>query len=286
MLSFRLSRCFALVFLPAAAFAACGGEPPAEVAPKRAPITQVAILGDSLASGYLVDEGSRYYELLLKNDDARYPSFAGRDLSSLAPDIELVSLAKEGDSGELTVRQAFTVPPNRTGRTLVIFSIGLAHLAFDPFRLLNPQGITLSVKERAGYVRAIAERFADPSRYPHGATLVAFEPIDSTDGLNRMPDALQDDLMCRLYEAFVATGSLNLFNEQSRQSVVVDQVETLQMMRHFAGHGWYHNDPSIPAYNPADPSLWLADCWHPNARGQHEIRRLIWEQVLAADTDL
>lgn len=289
-MSRRCLRCSplspSLLVVGAVALSACGGEVEDVAAPQKAPITQLAILGDSLASGHLIDEGQRYYELLLDNDDIRYPSFEGRDLASFGSDVQLIDLAGPGDSGEATVRQAYTVPPNRTGRTLVVFSIGLNDLALDPARLLSPEGIAAAVTQRAEQARSIVERFNDASRFPHGAILVALEPIDSTDGINRLPDSLQNDVMCRLYEAFVSTGALGLFNQQARASLDVQEVKTLELQRHFIGHGWHHDNTAGPAYDPADPSPWLADCWHPNARGQHEIRRLIWNEISAAEQAL
>lgn len=275
-----LSSCLIALAL-AVATSACGGEQVEPSAPVQVPITQLAVLGDSMASGHLVEEGQRYFELLLENDDARYPAFAGRDLRSLAPNVEPVFLATPGDLGDDTVRQAFTVPPNRTGRTLVIFSIGLNDLVRDLGRLLSPAGVVKVAEERAAHVQAIVRRFADTSRFPHGATVVALEPVDSTDGTDQVPKNLEADPMCKAYAIFVAVGGLDLFNERARLSQESEGVQTLRLERHFFGHGWFHDDPAGPAYDPGDPSLWLADCWHPNGRGSHEIRRLLWERFVA-----
>ena len=52
---------------------------------------------------------------------------------------------------------------------------------------------------------------------------------------------------------------------------------------HFNGHGFNHDDPSIPNYDADDPTLWFqGDCIHPTRRGHHELRRLV---LSAADNE-
>jgi len=58
----------------------------------------------------------------------------------------------------------------------------------------------------------------------------------------------------------------------------------LDLRGHFLGHGYHAEDPTVPSYDPEDPTLWFApDCIHPNDRGHHEVRRLFHAAITGED---
>ena len=256
-------------------------------APPSVPLTLLVILGDSIAHGLGVPEGRAFHSLLLDNDDRRYPEFCGRDLRSLSPAIRRLDLSRAGARGVDVVRQAKSVAGNPAGRTLVILSVGLNEFRTSIWSALDRDRVEARALELIESLEAIRAHFDDTARFPGGAVLVLLNLYDPTDGAGQPPPALDYTyrVLCTCYAAFSLSGNLTLFNRHLARFAEQRALRLLDVHRLFLGHGYQHENPASPFYHHKDPSLWFQmDCLHANERGNHEMRRLIWETIVPQPT--
>jgi lysophospholipase L1-like esterase len=200
--------------------------------------------------------------LLYRNDDRRWPEFAGRDLARQSPGVRFLNLASTGHTSLHVQEQVRHLPPGR-GEVLVALAVGgndlLGWLAegADPVA-----GMAAYARRLTGILRELA------SRYPRRRVLVAnvYDPSDGTgrtqSGKAAFPQALP--LLAELNRTISRTA-------RAEGGVLVD------VYRHFLGHGLRHADPSYEHYHPEDPSGWIFYDIEPNPRGASEIRRLLWQ---------
>jgi lysophospholipase L1-like esterase len=284
----RLRRLLVLAGLVAGCglAAGCGGaEPPApepasstashDVAQNKPRLTRLVVLGDSIAQGFGVEPGQEFHSLLMRNDDQRYPEFEGRDLMGRFSGVEKTVLSKPAATSPKTVIQAQSVSSNRSGRTLVIISVGLNDFRTDMLSALDADKVRDKALAVIGNLARIQQHFADTSRFPHGAVIGLFNIYDPTDQAGKLPPWL--DLCyffhCSCYAAFSKSGNLALFNELLAGFARRSGWVLLDLHGRFKGHG-YQQHP----IQAQDPDLWFqADCLHANERGNHEIRQLVWE---------
>lgn len=199
--------------------------------------------------------------LLHANDDARWPTFRGRDLDHLHPGAEFLSLAEDG----AMIDDVATEELARLGRDSDDPAI-LLTLTAGGNDLLDALAAGRSLDRE---VRRIERRYADlvatvREELP-AATLVLTTVYDPTDGTGRLP-------------GFESAGPLPLeyldrFNDRVRGMADDDGVLLADVHRHFLGHGT----------KAAEGERWY---WHhnpiePNARGASEIRR-VWLGVVEA----
>jgi lysophospholipase L1-like esterase len=264
-----------------------GREPGAAATVAPAPLTQLAILGDSVAAAAGVQHRNAFDGLLVANDDARYPDFAGKDLAHVASrELVVVDLATIAAKSEEIVRQAEAVPPNPTGRTLILMSVGLNDLRDDLRELLDRQIVADRARLAAAAIARIAAHFANRALYPHGYDIGVLGWYDPTDGIGRIPKEPQylEHWICVVL-ALLDPGGNNLADNMRHYTAALarhlgprEDVTLIDLYSRFVGHGVNHAQQSGPYYRPEDPSRWLlGDCLHPNLRGHDVIRRLVWK---------
>jgi hypothetical protein len=254
-------------------------------APPPVQLTLLVILGDSIAHSVGVPEGGEFHSLLLENDDQRYPGFSGRDLRSLTPTVRRLDLSRPGARSADVVKQAKSVWGNPAGRTLVILSVGLNEFRNSMWSALDPDKVQAKARELTDSLEKVHAHFNDAARFPDGALLGLLNVWDPTDRAGQPPPDLDHliHVVCTYFAAFSFVGNLTLFNQHLARFVERRGLFLLDVHGRFLGHGYQHDNPTSPFYHQKDPSLWfLMDCLHANARGNHEIRRLIWETMVCA----
>jgi lysophospholipase L1-like esterase len=180
------------------------------------------------------------------------------------------------------------VPPNPSGRTLILISIGLNDLRDDLRELLDRQLVADRARLAANTIARLAERFADRSRYPHGYHIGVLGWYDPTDGIGRIPHEPQylQHWICVVLALLDPAGN-NLADNMRHYSFALarhlgprDDVTLIDLYSRFIGHGVNHAQERGPFYHPDDPSRWiLGDCLHPNLQGHDQIRRLVWNAL-------
>jgi len=262
--------------------AACACAPPPS-APERGPFTQLVILGDSIGTGFGVLPSEAFAQLLVRNDDQRHPDFAGRDLEHLAGEVRLVNLADRGVTTRELFDQLGRVPDNPSGRTLVVVSIGFNQFRVDLLAFFDSRLAWKEAEISADAVRRVSGFFADRARFPGGARIGLLPLLDPSDGTGRIPPFPQAYGLCLYFFALPNMFAYwPLFNERMRalSGEVGLDVTFVDAYAPFLGHGFHHADPELRHYHPDDPTLWFGDdCLHANARGNHELRRLIWSAI-------
>lgn len=222
----------------------------------------------------LPPEGLGAASLLHENDDDRWPEFAGRDLTSLDPDIGRTDLTEDGATTTRVLGiQLPRVPDDLEEPALVTLTIGgndlLALLDLGPWRPEPPR--TESREAAVGKVVLLVERIVDRirSRLPASTVLLAtvYDPSDGTGKLEEggvvRPEALE---------------TLHAFNDAVRGMEDAPRLRVVDLHDHFIGHGLTEPDPAERWY-------WVHSIIEPSARGAHEVRRLWWEAIAGRDGD-
>lgn len=203
--------------------------------------------------------------LLERNDDARYPEFAGRDLRTRWPDIETRDLAMDGATiGDVFGMQLPEIE-EREDEVLATLTVGGNDLlsAFST----QPRA---SLMERI--VRDIAQGYdalldALRERLPR-ATLLLTTVYDPSDRTGRIPGLFED------------AGPLPLRHLDTLNARIRDAARGREGMLladvyvHFLGHG-----ATVP---PDERWYWRRSQIEPSAVGASEIRRT-WVDALELD---
>jgi len=250
--------------------------------------TQVTLyvnLGDSMAAGYYADPGRSYKALLVNNDDGAYPDWAGEDLTTRYPGLKVEDRSKSGATTEDVVGQLLLLPPNPSGHTLVTISAGGNDFNDKIATMIDGGKTDQAADEAVANLAKVVAHFRNDTAYPGGATIVMLKVHDPTDGTGNIPPIPGLDGFCTTIQGLlgvlfgkVAIDNLKRFNDRLTQFAQDNNVAVADNHAHFLGHGFHHDDPQNPHYDPQDPTLWFHnDCAHGNNRGHHEVRALIWK---------
>ena len=254
----------------------------AQTLPDLKNVTLVVNLGDSIAAGYGVQKS--YADLLLQNDDATYPNFAGKDFTQRYPGVTLHDGAIPGATSDAMINQLGKVPANPSGETLVILSAGGNDLLFSVNVVFNADKVKEFGQHVAANIKKVIDHFSDTTRYPGGATVLFFNVYDPTDGLGTIPLDTPVVTACNNVKGLLNLSGkllmkhLAIFNKELADfSATQPKGFVVDIRTGFLGHGYHHDEPDSPFYDSADPTLWFSfDCIHPNQAGQVGLRRLIW----------
>lgn len=224
----------------------------------------VALQRDSRA-GRVASLGAA--SLLLENDEARYPEFAGKDLASRYDGVTHANLCEDG----ATIGDVFgmQLPQLATGDadTLITLSAGGNDLlsAFANRPAAAPLG---------QFVRDIADAYEflveSLRRARPNATLLVTTVYDPSDGTRKIPG---------LFDAAgpLPLESLRDFNDRVRAiAAATPRCRVADAHAHFLGHGVTAREP--------DRWYWKRSWIEPGALGASELRR-VWLDALAADTE-
>ena len=200
--------------------------------------------------------------LLHRNDDARWPAFAGRDLHSTCPGVVFRRLVEEGATiGDLFGEQLSTVEES-DARALVTLTCGATEL----MSLLVRRPPSAVVRQAAHDIAEAYEFLVDAlRRLRPNATLVLATVCDPSDGTALLPGV--DDA-----KKPVPLEALTTVNERIR-TLASGTPNTLlaDLHAHFTGHG-------VSAAEK-DRWYWRRSPLEPNAMGASEVRR-VWLDAL------
>ena len=232
---------------------------------------RIVFIGDSITAGEgVANPNNIYLELLLDNNDGKWPDHADADLAARFGDLEVLDVSLNGAttasvlSGQLPrIDSAWGL--GVTGQTLVVGTIG----GNDALEAIFSGDIPAARDDILANFEAIVDFFQDPARFPDGTWIHLTNIYDPTDGLGQVADCFYGlDLSAMLPD-------LELINDGSLDLAVAQGWAWVDLRGHFLGHGFLHAEPAIPEHDPDDASLWFQeDCIHPNPRGHHELRRL------------
>lgn len=255
--------------------------------PALGQLTMVINLGDSIAAGQGVAKS--YADLLMDNDDAAYPAFVGKDLSTKYPTLQLADLAVGGATSVGLVNQAKKAPANPQGNTLVVLSIGGNDIMNNFMALLDPAQTKQVAQTVAANIQGALANFEDKTRYPGKVFIVALNVYEMTDGQGTFPADEPLDIFCSqlrtIGPVFGKTLITNhgVYNDALEAAYAQAGVYVVDLRQAFLGHGFNYKDATNAFYDVNDPTLWLQyDCIHPNVAGHQAIRRLLWQSLFGS----
>lgn len=226
---------------------------------KSGEFSRYVALGDSISTDDYPGEARGAASLFYQNRDSLYPEFAGKDLRHLYPGIAFSKLAIDGaNSSDVLHHQLPKLPAKQPGRTLISLTAGgndiLSEGDSSPEIISRLQTILSTLQ----------------TRYPDCLILLGtvYDPTDGVGDLFESGVKLERQLKI-----------LDELNHWIRGAAKPGSVIIVEIYRHFLGHGAHSKDQRNPFYQKEDPSLWYVLNIEPNARGAHEIRRLMWKAV-------
>ncbi len=247
---------------------------PPGLAPETA--TRLVVLGDSISDGVGASRSAWiYHALLAENDDEAYPTEAGTDLESLTgASVEVVDVSRGGararDLSAQTgaVRRELSLPAS--GHTVVVLTIGGNDLQ-TAVAGGNPTGALLDNAIRD--IRGMIEFFQDTDNFSDGASIYLANVYDPSDGEAQIPGCFFGLHLPQLVAA------LDVWSERFMDLGMEMGFSVVDTLGAFHGHGHHNSNTMNPYYDADDPTKWFDDCIHPNDRGHHELRRLIYEAM-------
>jgi lysophospholipase L1-like esterase len=228
-------------------------------------------LGDSMSIDYYAGgPGKGAASLLLRNRDADFPDWAGRDLTSAVPGITGLLLARDGaTSGDTAASQLEMLRAANVRPTHVTVTCG----GNDLLLAYGDTSAALSTLDEIStnlrhILRALGQMSGDAARV---VMTTVYDPSDGNgvmdggaDGLPAWPDGLA--MLARL-------------NDVIRTAADDHGAKVADVHASFLGHGLSVGDPAQPEPRPADPRLWYCGLIEPNAFGAHAIRACWWEAL-------
>ncbi len=200
--------------------------------------------------------------LLYKNDDGRWPAFAGDDLRSRYPGITFTNLAADGaTTGDVFGAQLSEVAES-TRPTVVTLSVGGNDL-------LSAFAARPGTKLMASVVRDVSQAYAflvnRLVQLRPNARLVLTTVYDPSDRSGHIPGVFDTDGALPLEHLVALNDEIRAAAERVPQAVLAD------VHAHFLGHG--------ATAELSDQWYWKRSLIEPNARGASEIRR-VWLETL------
>jgi lysophospholipase L1-like esterase len=229
------------------------------------------ILGDSIS-----DQGGGapfFYDLLVQNDDAKYPDWKGKDFKTrFGADIKVVKASKSGAVSTNLPRQAMGLPTDLPGPVLVTITIGGNDMQGSILDILGnrDQGDRDAFKAN---LDKTYDELTRADRFGAGVQVRILEAsiYDPSDGngdfkgagcpapLNYMDPQPTDGIFANWNG--VVTTELGKY----------PSAKPLDAYGTFKGHGVSHLK---------DGTSWFADdCIHPSTVGHNELRKLFWSAV-------
>ena len=203
--------------------------------------------------------------LLVRNDDARWPEFAGRDLASRWPRVTVENLATDGATiGDVFGDQLDQVAES-TEEAIVTVTVGsndlLSAYSSKPRQTLMER----IVRDIGGAYDVMLDAIAD--KLPR-ARLVLTTVYDPSDRSGSIPGILEDVGKLPLIHLDALNAHIRGAASSRTAAVLAD------VYSHFLGHG--------ASAEPADRWYWKRSFVEPSALGASEIRRT-WLGALDVD---
>jgi hypothetical protein len=179
--------------------------------------------------------------LLLRNRDAEWPDFKGRDMVTRDPGVRLLMLGQDGATAQSTLSQQMKRVPSVDEPVLVALTVGARDL----------------LARTSGEEKGVADG----------------------DALYETLTAILDELGRRLSDAIIFCGNIPApagdeppllaeFNAAIADVAREQGASLIDIHAHFQGHG-----------PDAGDDAWLTPALEPTPEGAHEIRRLFWRAL-------
>ena len=234
-------------------------------------VATLVILGDSISDGG--GQAPFYYDLLVANDGAKYPEWAGKDLKTrYGASLQVVKHSKAGAVSSGLPGQVSGLPASLPGPVAVVITIGGNDMQANIVSILQGQDQAARDSFRGNIATAVGE-LTTPGRFGAGVDVHVYEAdiYDPTDGSG-------DFSSCPVPLSFVpkqpSDGFFGNWN-----AVVADEVPKHGMSVVPPLHDTFHTHGVIDP-----PANWFhSDCIHPNAKGHNAIRRMFWKAITGED---
>ena len=246
----------------------------------------LVVVGDSISdvgSGSQLDKQQPFYrELLVTNDDAKYPDWKGKDLTKCwdAPNVVKVSkggaVATEGGSASVLFDQVKSLPASLPGPVLVVGTIGGNDLQKVLPKVVLNQDVTADM---AAFRKGLDDAFGEitkTDRFGAGVKVDAlitniYDPSGGTGnfaftGGTKCPGVLAYFPANTPTDPLLAPWNAAMTEEAAKYA----GVKILDLHAAFKDHG-----------APATETWFFTDCIHPNAAGHEHLRELFWSPMLS-----
>ena len=228
---------------------------------------RLIVMGDSISRGSGASTTARRYGSLL---DAELTTFFGND-------VELINVAVGGSTTDALATSQLDDLRERLGATveghtiLVLTSGGndMTHALRDG---MDPVGATL--EDAIADLRTMVAFFRDTTRFPDGVSIYVAAVYDPTDGTGNAGADCFEGLTLR-----GIPGWIDMWRDAYRTLAVELGFAMIDALGHFHGHGFHFDEPANDYYDAADPTLWFADCVHPNDVGHAQMSGLFHEAI-------
>lgn len=245
--------------------------------------------GDSVTVGYCASAGHSYVSLLIANDDASYPDFAGRDLRHRFAAVSLKNIAVNGssscDHGPATIHQALSTAGLTADRTVVLITLGgndLIHPYYCQPR--ECAAFCATVAQATPWAARFKDRVAAQiaalrAEAPGVVTVLLANIYDPTDGVGDIQNAPGPTQLPAWPEGEQV---LALYNQTLSQVAQENGATLVDMRSTMLGHGIHWNDSANP-HHPANPAYWYcSNLEDPNDVGYQAIRAAFWQALAVA----
>jgi lysophospholipase L1-like esterase len=245
-------------------------------------------IGDSITRGLGAGREHTYFELLIKNDNKMYPDMAGRDLSSVFPNLNFHNYAQDYTITQNHVERQLVrlsqYDPNTQG--IIVITSGGNDLIHDYGRTPPKDGAMYgcTYKQAEVWCENMKQRLEIlltglTAKFPGGCEIFLANIYDPTDGygdpqtmgLPRWPDcmkviALANQKIAELCEQY-------------------PNVHLVDIHTPFIGHGIHCDEWWRATYRKEDPHYWYyTNLEDPNRRGFDAIRRLFLQEMIKVYT--
>jgi lysophospholipase L1-like esterase len=229
------------------------------------------ILGDSIS-----DRGGEapfFYDLLVRNDDAKWPNWKGKDFKTVYGEgINVVKGSRGGARSINLVSQARALGTSLPGPVLITITIGGNDVQAALGKIIQGQDDAPDRVDFRRYLTEALDELTKPARFGAGVDVQIllsniYDPSDGT-GTFRFANGRRCGGALGFWPADKKTKPLL----EPWNGVMVEvaakypQVHLLDLRALYEGHG-------VPAERP----WFVSDCIHPNAPGHDAIRALFFD---------
>jgi len=232
------------------------------------------ILGDSISDGG--GQAPFYYDLLLNNDNTKYPADTGKDLSTRYPGIVKVKNSKAGAQSINLIDQAKSLPTTLAGPVLVVITIGGNDVQSALPGLLAGGS---DASARASFASNLDDSFGELTKAdrfgPGVKTYVlvtnVYDPSDGTGNFHIAATGRSCPGVLGFFPAGKATEPLLTPWEtvMTTEAAKYPNVTVLDLRARFHGHG----------VENATDNWFYSDCIHPDAAGHDQVRGIFWDAI-------
>lgn len=229
------------------------------------------VLGDSISDRG--GQGPFFYDLLVANDDAKYPDFKGKDLKTrFGADLKVVKASKAGATSRGLPGQVSSLPAELPGPVLVTITIGGNDMQGAIVDILGNRD-QAARDTFAQNLDAAYTELTKPDRFGAGVKVKVVEATiyDPSDGTGDFKGA-----GCPAPLGFMDPTPTDPFFTNwngvvSAEIAKYPDAAALDVHASFTGHGVEHLKDGA--------SWYAADCIHPNAPGHDQLRRVFWSAI-------